>query len=160
MIRKVKLSDADEIATIYNDYIVSSTITFEVEPLSVSQMRERIAHLSSVYPYFIYEEDNKILGFCYAHKWKDRAAYDHTFETTIYLSSHFLHRGIGTLLMEKLISECRDMGVAVLIACITYGNEASVRMHKKMGFTQVSHFKRVGMKFGQYLDVVDLQLIL
>ena len=53
MIRKVKLSDADEIATIYNDYIVSSTITFEVEPLSVSQMRERIAHLSSVYPYFI-----------------------------------------------------------------------------------------------------------
>ena len=123
-------------------------------------MRERIERLSAEFPYLVYEKNGKVGGFCYAHRWKDRAAYDHTLETTIYLSPAFQHQGIGTLLMKRLVSECRSMGIVVLVACITYGNEASVRMHEKLGFEQVSHFKRVGMKFGRYLDVVDLQLVL
>ena len=62
--------------------------------------------------------------------------------------------------MQKLIPECKALGFHVLIACITEGNEASVQMHRSLGFEQVSHFKRVGMKFGRMLDVVDLELML
>ena len=52
------------------------------------------------------------------------------------------------------------MNVKVLVACITYGNESSIKFHERLGFEQVSHFKQVGMKFGRTLDVVDYQLIL
>lgn len=62
--------------------------------------------------------------------------------------------------MERLIDECRQRGAHVLVACITGGNEASIKLHERMGFEQVSHFRQVGRKFGRWLDVVDLQLIL
>lgn len=62
--------------------------------------------------------------------------------------------------MERLIEACREAGFGSLIACITYGNEASCRMHERLGFRRVSHFKAVGCKFGRTLDVVDYQLLL
>lgn len=160
MIRKVKLSDAEDIVAIYNDYITTTTISFEVTTLSVGEMRQRISVLMAEYPYYVYEENGHVVGFCYAHKWKDRAAYDRTLETTIYLSPNSFHRGIGMELMKTLISDCRKMNAKVLVACITYGNESSIKFHERLGFEQVSHFKQVGMKFGRTLDVVDYQLIL
>lgn len=159
-IRKVMPSDAGEIAAIYNKYVTDTTITFEVDTLTDDEMRNRIEDISAKYPYYVYEQDGHVAGFCYAHLWKDRAAYCKTLETTIYLSPQCLHRGIGTRLMHRLISDCRDMGFSALIACITGGNEASIQMHRSLGFEQVSHFKRVGMKFGRVLDVVDYELVL
>ncbi len=160
MIRKVNLSDAEDIVAIYNHYITDTTISFEVTPLSVEEMRQRISALVAGFPYYVYEENGQVLGFCYAHKWKERAAYAKTLETTVYLSPDCFHRGIGMELMKTLISDCRKMDVSVLIACITYGNEASIRLHKRLGFEQASHFKQVGIKFGHSLDVVDFQLVL
>ena len=160
MIRKVKLSDAEEIAAIYNKYILTTTISFEVAALSVEEMRQRISALAADFPYYVYEEEGHVMGYCYAHKWKERAAYNKTLETTIYLSSNYTQHGIGTELMKTLISDCKEMGVRALIACITYENEASIRFHERLGFEKVSHFKQVGMKFGRVLDVVDYQLIL
>ena len=88
-------------------------------------------------------------GYCYAHAWKERSAYRYTAETTVYLSSDITGRDIKADLMRRLIAECKEMGLKVLIACITVGNAASNALHESLGFRQVSRFKKVGLKFGQ-----------
>ena len=97
-------------------------------------------------------------GYCYAHPWKERAAFANTFETTVYVAHGSGGRGIGTSLMQRLIEACRDKGCRVLVACITGCNEPSIALHKKLGFVQASHFHNVGYKFGRWLDVVDLEM--
>lgn len=161
MIREVELKDSKAIADIYNDFILNSVISFETEPLSVEEMGARIASLSAEYPYYVYEtDDGEIAGYCYAHEWKQRKAYSRTLETTVYVSPRFKRMKIGENLMLRLIDECRKRDYIVLIACITGGNEPSIALHKKLGFTQVSLFRNVGLKFGRLLDVVDMELLL
>ncbi len=160
MIRTVGLQDAKAIADIYNEYVVNSVITFDTESVSEEEMQAHIAELSAGYPYLVYEVEGEIAGYCYAHVWKTKAAYRHTLETTVYLSPRYRGRGIGKELMQRLIEECRRAGFHALIACITEGNEASVALHLKLGFKQVSHFEEVGMKFNRKLDVYDYELIL
>lgn len=159
-IRPVSLADAAAITKIYNHYIKETTITFEIEPITVEEMASRIKEISAQFPYFVYEQDGKILGYCYAHLWKQRAAYSKTLETTIYLDKNATHQGLGSLMVKHLIQLCKAQGYHALIACITEGNEASVQMHEHLGFKQVSEFKEVGEKFGRWLGVVDLEYIL
>ena len=158
MIRPVTASDARQIVDIYNDYILNTTISFETVPLTVEQMQRRIEEIASHCPYIVWEEADEIAGYCYAHPWKERAAYHLTLETTVYLSPKYFRKSIGTKLMQRLIDDCRKMGFKVLIACITADNEASIEMHRQLGFKQVSYFEQVGEKFGKMLDVVDMQL--
>lgn len=160
MIRAVTLNDAQAIADIYNEYVLHTCITFETEAVSIPEMTERIQTISSVYPYFVYETDREILGYCYAHAWKEKQAYRQTAEITVYIKKGYARQGIGLALMQQLIDASRESGLHTLIACITYPNEASVRLHERLGFRQVSRFYEVGRKFGQWLDVYDFQLIL
>ena len=160
MIREVRPDDAAQIAGIYNRYILETTISFETQPLSAEDMRIRIEEISSYFPYFVAENNGKLTGYCYAHPWKERAAYCKTLETTIYLASEAKGKGLGTRLMDRLIDECRNRGYHVLIACITAENEESCRFHERLGFKKVSHFEQVGQKFGRWLDVADYELIL
>lgn len=160
MIRTVTPQDAHAIADIYNVYILNSVATFETETLSPQEMCRRIESLSGHYPYFVYEEEGKVLGFCYAHKWKEREAYCHTLEVTIYVDVNAQRRGIGKALMNRLMEECRSRGVHVLVSCIVAGNENSIAMHERLGFRQVAHFHEVGRKFDRWLDVIDFQLLL
>ena len=125
MIRRVELQDAKAITTIYNEYVGHSVATFETEPLREEDMRNRIAGIAVRFPYFVYEEEGKVVGYCYAHLWKERAAYRHTLETTVYLAPGYEGKGIGRELMERLIEECRRDGYRALIACVTEGNVVS-----------------------------------
>lgn len=159
-IRKVEIADAKAIVDIYNYYVENTAISFETEALTVNEMAERIKEISSQFPYFVYEKDGKILGYCYAHQWKERAAYSKTLETTIYIDKDVRHQGLGRIMVKLLIDLCRNEGYRALIACITQGNEASIKMHESLGFKQVSEFKEVGFKFDTWLDVVDLELLL
>ncbi len=160
MIREVKESDCADIAKIYNGYIVCSTATFEIMPVTNEEMMRRIADISSQYPYFVTEEDGAVVGYCYAHRWKEREAYSKTLETTVYVSPEYVGKGVGKKLMARLIEECRKRGFKALIACITAENESSRAFHLKLGFKQVSLFENVGMKFGRELDVADYELLL
>lgn len=160
MIRRVKLQDAKAITTIYNEYVEHSVATFDTEPLREEDMRSRIAEIAARFPYFVYEEDGRVTGYCYAHLWKERDAYKHTLETTVYMAPGYLGKGIGKMLMQRLIEECKREGYHALIACITEGNAASDSLHLGLGFKQVSHFEKVGLKFGRWLDVVDYELLL
>lgn len=160
MLRAIQTNDAQAITDIYNYYVTNSAATFETVPISTEDMRQRIADISPRFPYFVFEQDGLIAGYCYAHPWKERAAYRHTLETTVYVAPQYAHRGIGLLLMQNLIAQCRQAGYHALIACITQGNEASIKLHERLGFCKASHFKQVGFKFGHFLDVVDFELLL
>ena len=160
MIREVTPEDAAALAAVYNPFVTGTAITFETQPVSAAEMRRRIEELSPRYPYYVYEDGGEVLGYCYLHPWKPRAAYSRTWEVTIYLSSAAQGRGVGSEMLRRLIAAARERGVIALIACITQGNEHSIGFHKHLGFKQVSLFEKVGYKFGRMLDVVDLELVL
>lgn len=160
-IRKVESGDVELITSLYNGYVTGGVETFETEPLTTEQMAARItATVAAGQPYLVAYDGDRMAGFCYAHTWKERAAYRHTLETTIYLDPAARRRGIGTALMTALTAECRRLGCKALIACITADNEASIAFHAKLGFVKVSHFVSVGRKFGRWLDVIDMELCL
>ena len=156
MIRPVCSADAAAIAAIYNYYVLETVISFETEAVTEAQMRERLLHGSV--PCLVWEENGQVVGYAYAHPWKERAAYRFTWESTIYLHPEWQGRGIGRCLMDALIPRCREAGCKSLIACITRENEASCAFHRGLGFRQVSCFPQVGFKCGRWLDVVDYQL--
>ncbi len=161
MIRDVNLlGDVDAITGIYNDYVLNSTATFETTPIDKKEMQERISQFSTHYPYLVYEVNGEVAGFCYAHPWKMKAAYQPTLETTVYLSPQYIGQGIGRQLMQQLIQVCKNRGYRALIACITEDNERSIAFHQALGFKQVSHFEHVGMKFGHWIGVKDYELLL
>lgn len=159
-IRNVSLSDAQAIADIYNYYIANTTITFETELVTKEEMERRIQEISAKYPYFVYEEDGKVIGYCYAHPWRTRAAFLHTLETSVYLDHQEKHHGVGALLVKHLIELCRAQGYHVLIACITSENTDSCVFHEHLGFKPVAKYDEVGWKFERWVGLKDYELIL
>lgn len=160
MIRRGTTADAPAIAEIYNHFVLETTVTFEIEPLTLPEMEQRLQHISTHFPFYVSEQDGAVNGFCYVHEWKSRPAYARTLEVTIYLVPEAQGCGTGHQLLSLVVDECRRAGYHALIACITAENVVSIAFHKKMGFKQVSHFEKVGYKFGRILDVDDLELLL
>lgn len=157
MIRPLRATeDAAAVAALYKPYVEQTTASFETTAPGEAEMRDRLLHLP--FPGFAHEESGNLLGYCYAHPWKNRPAYSRTLETTLYLAPQAQGRGIGRALMAALIPACRAWGAHVLIACITAENTRSCRLHESLGFRQASHFHAVGHKFGRYLDVIDYEL--
>lgn len=159
-VRVVQSSDAPFISEIYNYYVRNSTATFDVNEVTKVEMQRHIENIISEYPYFVCEDRGNIVGFCYAHLWKSRLAYSSTLETTIYISPQYRGKEVGSLLMNHLIEKCRERNVMALIACITGDNVGSLHFHQKIGFSQVSHFRKVGYKFKKWLDIIDMELLL
>ena len=160
MIRPATPADAAAIAAIYNHYILHTTVTFETEPVSETEMRRRMEEIAASYPYLVEETDGCLTGYCYAHRWKEKEAYRLTAETTIYVRPDRQRQGCGRRLLAALLEACRTQGLHSLVACITVPNEASVCLHRTFGFQQVSRFAEVGRKFGQWLDIYDFECIL
>ena len=156
-IRAPKPEDAAAVAALYNHYVLHSTASFETEPLDAEQMRSR---LESATARLVCEREGAIVGFGYTHDWKERAAYRHTQEVTVYVASDSTGLGIGRRLVERLVAACRTTECHALVACITADNEPSRRLFESIGFRRVSHFEQVGRKFGRWLDVVDYELLL
>ena len=160
-IRSVTPSDAEAIAGIYRYYVEHTTVTFDEEPPAAEAIRKGIERIGKEWPYLVAELDGVVAGYCYVHPWKEKVAYQRTLETTVYIRHGLTSGGIGRRLMERLIAGCRSMGsVHSLIACITAEHEGSRRFHASLGFEEVAMFREVGFKFGRYLDVVDMELIL
>ncbi len=160
MIRKVRIQDAEAICQIYNYYIENSNYTFDTDPRDLHQVVSQIESVTDKTPYFVFENEGCIEGFCYVHPWKEKAAYARTYEVTVYLHPTATGKGLGKLLMQKLIEASRALDVHALIACITEENEKSFKLFENLGFKQVSSFTEVGQKFGRWLGVVDYELVL
>jgi len=159
-IRLVTPADAAAICEIYNHYVLTTSISFELEALAVAEMAQRIADISAQFPWLIFEEQGRILGYAYASQWKPRKAYQYSVESSVYLASESAGKGIGAQLYAALFALLKARAIHVVMAGIALPNAASVGLHEKLGFRKVGHFEQVGQKFEQWVDVGYWQLIL
>ncbi|MDO9037278.1 MAG: N-acetyltransferase family protein [Lutibacter sp.] len=160
MIREVTLEDAQEIAEIYNYYVLNSCVTFEEFEVSIDEMRGRIEAVNSKFPWLVFEKDSEILGYAYATMWKPRSAYKHTVEVSVYLKTEAKNAGIGTLLYKELINQLTDLDFHAVIGGISLPNDASIALHEKFGFEKIAQFKEVGYKFKKWIDVGYWELLI
>lgn len=157
-IRRATTDDAQKLIDIYAPYITDTTITFEDVIPTVKNFQQRIRDISENFPYLVaVDDDGNILGYAYAHLYGPRAAYAWTTEASIYIDHNYKGHGLGTELYHKLEEALARQGVVNLLACITEENESSVRFHEKLGYEKVGTFKKVGYKFGRWLDVTWMQ---
>ncbi len=157
MIREASHSDSIAIAGIYNYYILNTSVTFELEPVTHEEISRRMENYKLLGPYLVYEEDNEVVGYSYVSKFRDRQAYNNSCESTIYIKKGYGGKGIGYKLYSGLLSEV-ILRYHVVIGGISLPNAASVRLHEKIGFKKVGHFCEVGKKFGKWVDVGFWQL--
>jgi L-amino acid N-acyltransferase YncA len=160
MIRLVKETDAAHIARIYNHYILNTLITFEEQPVTPEEIVARIKGITTEYPWLVYEEDGRVVGYAYATRWKERSAYRRTVEAAIYLDVQVTGRHIGSQLTAALLDELRNRKTHSVLAGIALPNTASVKLCEKFGFAMVGQLKEVGYKFDQWVDVGYWELVL
>lgn len=153
-LRAATPGDCAAIAEIYAPFVTGSAVSFETEPPGEAAMRVRIEASGELYPWIVGEsEDGRLLGYAYAARFRDRPAYRFTVETSVYLRSDAVGRGLGRRLYEPLLATLEAQGFTQAIAAITLPNAASVRLHEKLGFAPAGVYRQVGWKLGGWHDV-------
>jgi phosphinothricin acetyltransferase len=113
------------------------------------------------FPYLAAEADGHVAGYAYAGPYRPRPAYRYTVENSVYLDPAYYRRGIGSALLNELISQCTARGFRQMIAVIgDSANAASIALHRRAGFAMIGTHPNVGFKFGRWLDSVQMQLAL
>jgi len=147
-------ADAAQIAAIYAPFCLETAVSFETTAPDEGQIRERISTLMQRYPWLVaVSETGDVLGYAYAGKHRERAAYRWSVDFTAYLAPEVKRREIGTALYRALMKICQSLGYYRAFAGITLPNEASVRLHEKIGFRPIGVYRRVGFKLGRWHDV-------
>lgn len=159
-IRLAEARDARAIARIYNEAIVGTTSTFDTEPKTEEDRRQWLAAHGGRHPVLVAEREGEVVGWAALTQWSDRPAYDGTGESSFYVAQKHRGAGIGRRLKERLIDEARKSGFHTIIARIAVGNAASRHINESFGFVHVGTLREVGFKFGHWLDVEIMQLIL
>lgn len=159
VIRPAERSDLARLTEIYNHYVINTPITFDLKPVTVEQRAGWFNNHSdgARYRLFVAEEDGRVLGFAGTSRFRDKAAYDTTVETTIYCAAEATGRGIGSMMYRTLFDAIKDQDIHRIMGGITMPNEASLKLHARFGFKQVAMFSENGRKFGRYWDVCWLE---
>jgi L-amino acid N-acyltransferase YncA len=152
-IRPVRPDDADAVQRVYAPYVTGSVVSFELVPPSAEEMARRIAGTVPKHPWLVVEEDDRVIGYAYAHPFATRAAYAWSVETSIYLEASARGRGIGTRLYDALLRILVLQGYRQAFAGVTLPNPASVALHEQMGYRRIATHSDVGWKFGDWHDV-------
>jgi L-amino acid N-acyltransferase YncA len=157
-IRSATAADAAAIAGIYNWYIANTVITFEVDPVSEDEMARRIDGVLAAHEWLVLEREGELLGYAYAARFRERAAYGQATESTIYLRHDLPGKGFGAPLYSELIRRTFARGYRHMIGAIALPNEPSVRLHERLGFVKAGHLFRIGRKLDRWIDVGNWQL--
>ena len=160
MIRLATEDDLAQILIIYNDIILNTTAVYDYEPHSIEMRRDWFnTKKKQGFPVFVAEDDGKIVGLSSIGPFRNWAGYKYTVENSIYVDATQRGKGIGKLLMPPIIEAAKKMGLHTIVSGIDASNDASIRLHQSFGFEEVAHFKEVGFKFGRWLDLKFLELI-
>lgn len=159
-IRPATAGDLERINEIYNHYVHHSTCTYQTEPETIESRRAWFESHGKLHPIFVAERNGEVAGWASLSRFHPRAAYGRTVENSIYIHDQARRCGLGAALLRRLVDDARDLGHHTIIAGISADQSASVELHRKFGFTEAARLREVGFKFGQWLDVVYLQLIL
>ncbi|WP_135211033.1 GNAT family N-acetyltransferase [Vitreimonas flagellata] len=162
IVRPCFQQDLQYVQLIYAHHCLTGTGTFEIEPPSLVEMTERWSKIvDRGWPFLVASppsDFSRVLGFCYAAQFRDRAAYSKTFEVSIYAAPTTMRQGVGSQMLAQLLTQLRDDGVREALAVIGDShNAASIGLHQKLGFRRVGAMTNVGEKFGRLLDVVIMQ---
>lgn len=153
LIREVSINDAADLAAIYKYYVDNFPYSFEYVAPSSEEFAERIAEISGKFPLFVCEDEGEIIGYAYAHKFKERKAYQWICESSIYVKSGCVQKGIGKLLYDRLLPALKKQGFVKVYAVLGCPNEGSERFHQKMGFSLIATLPDIGYKHGSWHDV-------
>jgi L-amino acid N-acyltransferase YncA len=160
LVRAATEDDLPEIARIYNDAILNTASTFDTEPKTVDQWRELFVKHTEAYPLLVAEADGRVAGWGALRPSVDRPAARFTVENAVYVDRDRQGKGIGSALLAELVERARAAGYHAVVAMVVAGNEASARLHLRLGFEQVGFMREVGRKFGRWLDLVVFERIL
>ncbi|RAS23889.1 GNAT family N-acetyltransferase [Paraburkholderia bryophila] len=159
IIRHAVTADLDALHRLRNDYIPTSYATFDEDLMSREAVDTWIKSFGRTGPHRLYVsmEDDELLGFAGSQQYRSHRAFRKTIETSIYVSPKYLGRGIGSALYEALFKDLSDEDVHSAVVGIALPNEASVRLHKKVGFTEVGTFKEYAIKHGRFMSSLWMQ---
>ena len=162
LLRDARPSDAAGIAAIYNDAVANTTAIWNETTVDAAN---RVAWLAdrqdAGYPVIVAVDDaDEVIGYASYGPWRAFDGYRHTVEHSVYVRTDQRGGGIGERLLRALVDRARQAGLHVMIGAVEAGNAASVRLHEKVGFVATGTLREVGAKFGTWLDLVFLQLIL
>jgi phosphinothricin acetyltransferase len=160
-LRLVNEGDAEAILSIYAPFCRNTAVSFETEPPTVEQMRMRIARTVKALPWLVCErDDGAILGYAYASRHRERAAYCWAVDVSVYVREGLRRRGLGRALYTALFEVLRLQGYYTALAATTVPNSGSIGLHQAMGFQPVGICRNIGFKCGAWRDVAWWQLAL
>jgi phosphinothricin acetyltransferase len=159
-IRAATEADLPRIHAIYNDAVLTTTATWDYEPWPWEQRQAwwREHEHDPTCPVFVASVDGDVAGFSYLSHFRSKIGYRFTREDTIYVDPALHRRGLGTSLLSAVVEHARAGGMRALIGGIVSTNEPSLRLHERLGFIETARMPAVGYKFGQWLDLVLVQL--
>lgn len=159
-IREALVTDMPDVREIYNHYVRNSVVTFDERPWSHRQWREKFAHLEKLdLPFLVAAAPTgQLLGYALVSPWSGKSSFRYTVENSIYLGPGAMGKGLGRALLEAQIAACEQNGLREIVAVISdSGADASIALHRNLGFVEVGRMGRVGFKFGRWLGTVYLQ---
>ena len=159
-IRLATEADLPAINYIYNYYVLNCTCTFQLAPETAEARAAWFAAHGERYPVTVAEVAGEVVGWGSLSKFRERAAYDNSVEPSVYICHDRLGRGIGRLLMVDLIARARQLGYHTMVGGFCSERDASRKLSAEMGFKPVAHLREVGFKFGRWLDIEYMQLML
>jgi phosphinothricin acetyltransferase len=160
IIRLATEADLPAINAIYNHYVAHSTCTYQLTPETGEGRREWFRAHGPAHPVTVAEVDGEIVGWASLNTYNRREAYDRTVENSIYIRAEAQRRGYGRALLADLIERARQLGHHTILAGISAEQTPSIALHAAFGFEKVAHFRELGYKHGQWLDVIFMQLLL
>jgi phosphinothricin acetyltransferase len=160
MLRPAIEADIVPINDIYNHFVLHSTCTYQEEPEPLEGRLQWFHHHGERHPVIVAVRDGHVLGWGSLSAYHPRSAYRNTVENSVYIHHQHHRQGIGSLLLHDLIERARGAGYRAIIAAIDGEQPASIALHAKFNFQKVGHLKQVGYKFGRWLDVVYMELLL
>jgi phosphinothricin acetyltransferase len=157
MIRDATSADLSRINELYNTTIVENHVSFDVEPWDLDKRRRWWASRGPELVCLVAEVEGEVVGVAFSGWWRDKEAYRTSMETTIVLSEHVHGRGLGQELLGALAERLHDEGVHRAVAIIALPNEASVALHRKLGYREVGTLTEIGSKLGRYWDTMLME---
>jgi len=160
-VRFATTADAEVLREIYNTEVTDSTATFDLIPRSEKDQRVWLAERSGARAVIVAEQDDgRIAGYASLSQLRPKAGYTTSVEDSIYIAKDFRGQGVGKLLLSELLKLARNHGFHTVLAHIVSDQDASIALHAGLGFEKVGTEREVGRKFGRWLDVVVMQILL
>jgi L-amino acid N-acyltransferase YncA len=160
IVRDARKNDLPALLKIYNDAVLASPATFDLEPQTLNQRRKWLSEHGGSHPLVVAEKGGRVIGYASLSKFRSKPGYSKSVEDSVYVHKEFQGMGVGTTLLKEVVARATKLGYHTVVAGVVPPNEASVRLHEGLGFVHVGIFREVGFKFSRWQDVSFYQLFL